>query len=145
MGHVKQELRNDGRGCTEFLYTPMSEPRVVKTLIIKRAQLDPLFYLMREESGVCETAGIYETGDPVVNTFIDLDSLIERTPLNEFERMIVDKLMYGYSYGDIATATGKDYHEVRKTFMKAVFKITQTNNLHWEEVYANSPLSKRFG
>jgi len=143
MGHVKKELKNDGRGCTNFLYTPMSEPRIVKMLIEQRSRLDPLLYTMTAEVGIDETAGVYDTGDPVINTFIDLDRLIEEAPLTSWELYVVKSLMEGYNCTDITEKTGKEYHDVRGTFQKAVMKIVQTNNLLWEKCYADAPMSKR--
>lgn len=143
MGHVKKELRNDGRGCTDFLYTPMSDPHIVKTLIEQRSKLDPLYYTLSADVGIDETAGIYDTGDPVINTFIDLDILLEKAGLTELEKLVADRLMYGYGFMDITEQTGKEYHEIRGAFKKVVAKIVRANNLAWEKCYADAPMSQR--
>ena len=143
MGHVKLEQRNDGKGCAQFLYLPLSEPRVVRILISQRSRLDPLFYPSAETVDFNSTAGVYVTGDPVTNTFLDLDRLIELAGLNEQEMYVVNKLMYGYSCLDISEIKKWTLDTVKHIFRRSVAKIVHANYVLWEDTYCNAKISDR--
>jgi len=119
----------------------------VKLLIEQRSRLDPFFYQARDTFGVADissTAGVYVTGDPITNTFLDLDILIESAPLSTLELYCVAKIMYGYSCRDIAEKIHRPVEEIRNVFQKAVGKVVTANNKAWEDCYCNAPVSKRF-
>lgn len=143
MGHVKEEQRNDGKGCAEFLYLPLSDIRVVRVLVEKRSKLDPLYYASMEHTTLDTTSGVYVTGDPVTNTFIDLDRLIELCKFTKSEKSVLDLLMYGYSRRDIAELREVDISTINTLCYRIYNKIIEQNNLLWEKVNCDAPISER--
>ena len=139
MGSVKQETRNDGRGLRHFDYITFSEPRVVKILIEKRSQLDPAYLPCLEQVPCIETTGVFLTGDPVLNTYIDLDILLDAAGLTKTERFIAKRLMVGYTIQDIAEMHNVAKSTVSTLYGRLVQKVVDENNRRWMAVYAVKP------
>ena len=87
-----------------------------------------------------QTAGVYVTGDPVVNTYLDLDLIMERCSLTKSEQYVARRLMVGYTCQDIADFKHVSVKTVRTIFGRLIGKIVEENNRHWREVYR-----RRFG
>lgn len=76
-----------------------------------------------------------DMNEPVLTTYIDLDRLIGRCRLTVQQRMIVDMLMQGYSFEDIAELKECTDQTIRVQFRHAVLKIVKRNNWDWIGTY----------
>lgn len=75
-----------------------------------------------------------DMNEPLLTTYIDMDQLIEHCGLTKQQRMIVDMLMTGYSFEDIAELKESTDQTVRVQFRRAVHKIMRRNNQKWTYV-----------
>lgn len=137
MGHVLKELRNEGLGCHEYDYVPLSDATVVKKLIKYRSKVDPYYYEKKYPSGLA-SSGDMEFREPIFVTYVDLDSLIEGCRLSKMQRKVLDMLMIGYSERDIADCLHVLPQTCRAHYDRAVAKIVAENNRRWEKIYKRS-------
>ena len=133
MGHVVKELKNEGLGCHEYDYMPLSDPFVVRKLIKYRSKVDPYYYEKKYPSGLA-SSGDMEFKEPIFVTYVDLDVLIETCKLSKMQRTVLDMLMLGYSERDIADRMHVLPQTCRAHYDRAVSKIVQENNRRWEKV-----------
>lgn len=128
------ETRNEGRGLREWDYVPLSDPTVVAKLIQNRARLDESYYaLLEETSNPVISNGVFPFSEPVLVTYMDLDTLIEATPLTKAENKIVHWLMRGYGMDDIAEHYGTTKEHVKILFFSAVRKICGQEDECWKK------------
>jgi hypothetical protein len=133
------ETRNEGRGLREWDYVPLSDPTVVAKLIQNRARLDESYYaLLEETSNPVISNGVFPFSEPVLVTYMDLDTLIEATPLTKAENKIVHWLMRGYGFTDIADTYGISKQSVFILLKRAAEKISKTERAIWESAYVKS-------
>lgn len=124
MGSVKFETRNEGRGLREWDYVPLSEPRVVTKQITERWRVDESYYpLLEETENPLISNGVFPFSEPILVTYIDLDRLIEKAKLTKAEHKIVNWLMKGYAFDDIADHYGISVAHVHLLQEHAVEKI----------------------
>ena len=69
----------------------------------------------------------------MICVYADLDSLLERCELSEWERKTIDLLMQGYTLIDIAEHFGKTRQNFEILLKRAVKKAVRRNNEDWEE------------
>lgn len=131
MGHVKMETTNQGRGCHDWDYMPLSDTRVVSALIKNRTKLDEA-YVMRLYTGhTLAVSGAHVIKEPVICTYIDLDKLIEETRFTPAEERVLALFMEGWSSSDIAKHFGKDHKTIDVLFQRAIGRIVKTNDSKW--------------
>ena len=127
MGHVHTELRSEGRGLHEWDYLPFSEPRIVAFLIRNRMRLDETYSEKCFPSGETETCGGMLFSEPVLATYVVLDSLIHRARLSRAQKCVVNLLMRGWNLQDIADEFGYTKQYISKEFQNAIRKIERVN------------------
>lgn len=115
---------------------PLSDPSVVKKLVMNRSKLDPCFLPGRESIDVATTAGIGLFSELVECTFIDLDILIEECDFTPYEKLYLDMIMEGYSVRDVAELNAVTDATVSKMLARAIRKIVGKNNERWYAVHA---------
>ena len=135
MGSVKLETRNDGRGLREWDYIPLCEAKTVAKQIQERSRLDPTFYPSLSNASIFGTDGVNLGGEPIICTYIDLESLVDACGFSQKEREILDDLMYGYTSQDIADRMSVARQTVDVIFKRAIKKIVDENNRRWHAVY----------
>lgn len=135
MGSVKLETRNDGRGLREWDYLPLCEEKTVAKQITERSRLDPTYYPSLTNASIFMTDGINLGGEPIICTYIDLESLIDGCSFSSRERQILDDLMYGYTSQDIADRLAITRQSVDIMFKRAVKKIVEENSRRWLLTY----------
>lgn len=135
MGSVKLETRNDGRGQAEWSYLPLCEERIVAKQIQERSRLDPTYYPSLTNANIFMTDGINLGGEPIICTYIDLETLISSCGFSARENQVLDDMMYGYTSSDIASRLGIARQSVDVIFKRAVKKIVDENNKRWHQVY----------
>jgi len=81
------------------------------------------------------TDGINLGGEPIICTYIDLESLISACAFSPRESQILDDLMYGYTSQDIADRFAVTRQTIDVTFKRAVKKIVEENNRRWLAMY----------
>ena len=135
MGHVLKELRNEGLGCHEWDYMPLSDRVVVEHLIKHRSEVDPYYVEKHFPSGL-SPSGDMDFREPIFVTYADLDSLIESCGLSKHQRQVVDLLMLGYTKKDVADLRHDLQQTVEVHFNRAVRRIIKENNRRWASVYA---------
>ena len=113
-------------------YVPLSEERVVASLLKKRAGLDKSYYPIAEPSGALSTDGVFPLNEDILCIYADIDSLIDRAGLSENERLTVDLVMKGYAIKDIAEYYGKSRQNFEILFKRSVKKIVKRNDADWE-------------
>lgn len=136
MGHVHQELRNEGRGLHEWDYVSLSEHRVVAALIKNRSRVDATYY-MKAYNAVEHpliSQGVTQFSEPITVTYMDLDRLIETCGLTPGELEIVGLIMFGYGFTDIAAVKEVTVQAVNQMFNRAVDKVVKRNNSNWKKV-----------
>lgn len=84
------------------------------------------------------TDGINLGGEPIICTYIDLETLITSCSFSPRERQVLDDLMYGYTSADIADRLGVTRQTIDVMFKRAVKKIVEENNAKWHRVYCES-------
>lgn len=113
MGSVHKETLGQGRGHHEFDYLPMSEPSVVLRLMQNRMKLDPSYGAkMYPSNGISAEGGIIFI-ENIVNTFLDLDLLIEAAGLTKAQKAVTKLTMLGWTVADIAEKYGVAEQTVR--------------------------------
>lgn len=130
MGHVKQELRNEGRGLHEWDYISLSEHRVVAGLIKNRSRVDETYY-MKLYSSVQHplvSQGVCPFSEPITVTYLDLDELIETCGLSKLEHSVINRLMFGYGVVDIGEQLEMTPMNVNTLFNRAIDKVVKKNN-----------------
>ena len=75
--------------------------------------------------------GAYQMAEPILCTYMDLDSLIARCGLSPWQRDIVAQLMDGSTLSDIAEATERALTTIDVQFRRAIQKIVKRNNDDW--------------
>lgn len=140
MGAVKRETRSQGRGLREWDYVSLSETRTIAHLIRNRSKLDDS-YLGKMFEGSFESNGIFPFSEPVIVTYLDLDRLIEQSPLSDIERFTINKLMLGYTLLDLEEIHGIPSRTFADIFSKACQKIKETNDRNWLKVHVKNPSS----
>lgn len=140
MGHVKRELRNEGRGLHEWDYVSLSEHRVVATLIKNRRKVDSSYYmkLFGAVQHPLVSQGIAPFSEPITVTYLDLDKLIDTCGLTRAERTVINTIMFGYSFNDVADSKNTSVQAVNQLFNRAVDKVVKRNNLDWQNFHCNS-------
>lgn len=113
MGGVHKETLGQGRGHHEFDYLPFSEPSVVLKLIQNRMRLDPSYGAKMYPSGVLSAEGGIIFIENIVNTFLDLDLIIEQAYMTPAQRAVTKLTMLGWTVGDIAEEYGVTEQTVR--------------------------------
>lgn len=113
MGGVHKETLGQGRGHHNFDYLPFSEPSVVLKLIKNRMRLDPSYGAKMYPSGVLAAEGGIIFIENIVNTFLDLDMIIEKAGLSRAQRAVTKLTMLGWTVGDIAQRYGVTDQTVR--------------------------------
>lgn len=82
------------------------------------------------------TDGVNLGGEPIICTYIDLESLICGCSFSAREQQVLDDLMYGYTSQDISERLSVTRQTVDVIFKRAVKKIVEENNRRWHAVYA---------
>lgn len=82
------------------------------------------------------SARMIDMNEPVLSTYIDLDRLIDGCGLSAQQRMIVDMLMRGYSFEDIAELKECTDQTIRVQFRRSVHKIVKQNDKLWADIFA---------
>lgn len=72
---------------------------------------------------------------------MDLDRLIEQSPLSDIERFTINKLMLGYSLLDLEEIHGIPSRTFGDCLSKACQKIKETNDKNWYKVHVKNPSS----
>lgn len=134
MGHVLKELRNEGLGCHEYDYMPLSDRLVVENLIKHRSEVDPYYVEKFFPSGL-SPSGDMEFREPVFVTYADLDVLISSCGLSPPQRQVVDLLMLGYTKKEIADLRDDLPQSIEVHFNRAINRIIKENNRRWASVY----------
>lgn len=90
MGHVHKEQVNDGRGTHEtFDYITLSDPSVVGKLIRRRMAVDASFAYKVYPGGQFEVSGGMIFNEPVLATYLSLDSAIAAAGLTGAQAKVV--------------------------------------------------------
>lgn len=113
MGSVHKETLGQGRGHHEFDYLPMSEPAVVLKLMQNRMKLDPSYGAKMYPSGMISANGGIIFVENIVNTFLDLDMMIEAASMTKAQRAVTKLTMLGWTINDIAEHYGVTEQTVR--------------------------------
>ena len=77
--------------------------------------------------------GAFALNEDALCIYADLDFLLERCGLSDWERITVDWVMQGYSLYDIAEHYGKTRQNFEILLKRAVKKVVKQNNADWEE------------
>ena len=51
------------------------------------------------------------------------------------QRDLLERIMEGYSLGDMASITGANYNSLELRFRNAVYHIVQQNNREWVQIH----------
>lgn len=95
--------------------------------------MDEAFYPVAEGvSNALMCNGVFPFSEPILVTYIDLDTLIECTPLTAAEKNVVRWLMLGYAEADIAEHCGTSLSHIKTIFSSAVDKIVEQENQNWK-------------
>ena len=95
--------------------------------------MDESYYpLLEETSNPFSSNGVFPFSEPVLVTYIDLDRLIEKSKLTKAENKVVQWLMQGYSFDDIAEHCGATSEKIRLLLKNSVDKIVKTCGILWE-------------
>lgn len=113
MGGVHKETLGQGRGHHDFDYLPLSEPSVVLKLLQNRMKLDPSYGAKMYPSGVLSAEGGIVFVENIVNTFLDLDMMIDQAEMTGAQRAVARLTMLGWSISDIAEKYGVSEQAVR--------------------------------
>lgn len=113
MGSVHKETLGQGRGHHDFDYLPMSEPAVVLKLMQNRMKLDPSYGAKMYPSGVLSSEGGIIFIENIVNTFLDLDMMIEKAGMTKAQMAVTKLTMLGWSISDISEQYGVTPQTVR--------------------------------
>lgn len=89
--------------------------------------------MLESGGGILASEGAFGLNEDVICIYADLDSLLERCELSEWERITVGWLMQGYTLFDIAEKYGKTRQNFEILLKRAVKKVVRRNNLDWEE------------
>lgn len=73
--------------------------------------------------------GVFPFSEPVLVTYIDLDKLIASANLTKAERKVVNWLMRGHDFEDIADHCRTESNHVKLIFKHAVDKITKMRGI----------------
>lgn len=80
--------------------------------------------------------------DNVINTYMDLDALIESAGLSPAQHKVVKKLMAGWTSADIAEQANVLPQTINIHLKRAVEKIVEANEQRWE-LFAETALKYR--
>lgn len=81
---------------------------------------------------------MHDLFEPVLCTYIDLDTLIETCGLSDMQKLVVTRLMQGYSFEDVAEDMQCTHQTIRTHFQRAVNRIVNQNNESWMKTYKRS-------
>ena len=90
----------------------------------------PLLY---ESGNPLVSNGVFPFSEPVLVSYIDLDTLIQAAPLTKPERVVLTWTMRGHSLEDIGERYGCAASTVCAWLKSAVLKICAANNQRWIE------------
>lgn len=102
---------------------------------MNRWKVDEAYYPLQEEtSNPVLSNGVFPFSEPVLVTYIDLDRLIDAAPLAKAERKIIDWLMKGYAFDDIADHYGTSTAHVKTLLKSAAEKIAEEDLKNWGNI-----------
>lgn len=129
MAKIKQELINEGRGQHEWSYLPLCEGHILRKLIENRIKLDSAYQMkIYETDNPITSNGVPIFEEPIICTYMDLDSLIENCKLTKMQSYVVDQQMRGYAQADIADNLGLTRASISMHFTGAVKRLIESNN-----------------
>lgn len=73
----------------------------------------------------------FDVNENLISTLADLDALIASCKMTAGQRRVVDLLMKGHSFAEIACISGRDSDSVRDQFDRAVRCINVQNSAAW--------------
>lgn len=104
MAGVHSETPGQGKGHHDFDYMPLSDINVVLKLIQNRMTLDSTYGAKIFPGDILSANGGIAFVDNIINTYIDLDNMIDAASLSSTQRKVVMLSMRGWSSADIAEA-----------------------------------------
>lgn len=126
---------NEGRGTHEqFDYVPFSDPRVLSELICNRMKLDRSYIEKVYPSGLLSSCGGIIFNEQIISVYVDLDRLIETSPLTKKQRAVIELLMRGYTIQDIAEETNNLQSNISHIFARAIAVMINQHKKRWREV-----------
>lgn len=105
-------------------------------LLQNRSRWDESFWPILCERRDLSSNGVFPFSEPVLCVYADLDHLIAAAGLSSNERKIVDLVMRGYGFTDIAEYYGRTRQTIHAEFKRAVIKICRQNDEEWRQTYA---------
>ncbi|NLY47278.1 MAG: hypothetical protein GX053_15025 [Tissierella sp.] len=122
-----------------------SDVDVLKVLIKYRADLDPYIYIEDRMYDV-EKLDIADDAKPfnqdIINLFLDLDILIEKTNLTKKQREIIHFYEQGLNSEDIARYYNQDQREIEYILDTICKEIKNKNDELWKYYYVYSNYKK---
>ena len=127
------ETPSQGRGIHEFDNMNFSDESVISKLILHRREIDKYIDIRNSENFNPFEAGeipiFYEMLDIM---YIDLDKIIEESHLTNRQRLLIDRLMYGYNFQDIRDLYGEDVATNTRIFRSCVKRLKEQYDQDWE-------------
>lgn len=108
-----------------------------KGLISKNKKFKPTKLMVNNEgnsrwSEMISASTIVEFNQELINTYIDLDKLIDNTSLSEKQKIILELLMCGLNEHDIAMYFGQDRHRIKEILDTACKKLKKDYDRQWK-------------
>lgn len=101
--------------------------------------MDQAYLPVQYESGnPLVSNGVFPFSEPVLVSYMDLDTLIDATPLTKSEYKVAVWTMRGHSLEDIGEHYGCAASTVLTKLKSAVLKICEQNNKRWVESHCKS-------
>lgn len=83
------------------------------------------------QGDILSSNGSLDFVDNIINTYIDLDRLINDAGLSDSQMRVIKKMMMGWTSADIAEAFNVQPQTIDVHLRRAVEKIVEANNKRW--------------
>lgn len=128
IGTVKLDIHKRER---EFQILSLSDINVIKWLILYRDKID-LYYGDKTDNFYDHAGNVKELNKELVNTYVDLDRLIELCKFNEEKMALLKLLFMGYTYKDIEDVTQvATSRTIKRRFESICKSIAEMNDRLW--------------
>ena len=107
---------------------------MLSALIRNRIYVDVSFKEKAFPSGLLGSNGGMIFNESITSVYVDLDRLIEESPLSKRQRAVVQLLMRGYTIQDIADTTGNSQSNISHIFSRAVETLSEQHFKRWVDV-----------
>lgn len=131
LGSVKIDIHKDE---SKYKHLSLSDINTIKLLIQYRKVIDP-YYKIKVNYNIFESGDVKPLNQELIATYIDLDTLIDKTKLNEKQLYIIRELMDGATEEDIAEEFGQYTHRITNMVDTICQRLKDTNDYLWKHEY----------